>query len=195
MNLHSLNVSIRSTVKGSTLLILNSFIFITAAILSFIISYKSIYIPLGIAFSLSSIIEALFFLQNSKSIKAWNWYLYYTLSIAIIITISYPYTHENYTTSILGLISLCQGFLLLSLATDLRNHDSVHWAIPARSSGLAILFSIILIAHSVFDLIPTSFIIGGVFIMIALSYILLVSEFKKLNKHYKSIKILSRELK
>ena len=85
--------------------------------------------------------------------------------------------------------------LLLSLATDLRNHDSVHWAIPARSSGLAILFSIILIAHSVFDLIPTSFIIGGVFIMIALSYILLVSEFKKLNKHYKSIKILSRELK
>lgn len=195
MNLHTFNISIRSTVKGSTLLILNSFVFITAAIFSFIISYKSVYIPLGIAFSLSSIIEALFFLQNSKSMKAWNWYLYYTLFIAIITIFSSPYIQKNYTISVLGFISLCQSLLLLSLATDLRNHDSAHWAIPARSSGLAILFSIILIIHSVFDFIPTNFIIGGIFMMISLSYILLVSEFKKLNKHYKSIKILSRELK
>lgn len=195
MNLHSFNISIRCSIKGTPLLILNSFLFIAGTILSFIISSPYAYMPLSIAFGLSSITGIMFFLQNSKSIRAWNWYICYTLFIAIFTIFSYLYTQGAYAIPVLGFISLCQGLLLLSLATDLRNQASVYWIIPARSSGLAILFSVILITHSVFDFIPIDFIIAGIFMMIALSYILLVSEFKKLNQHYKSIKILSRELK
>ncbi|KUY20542.1 Uncharacterised protein [Elizabethkingia miricola] len=195
MNLHSFNISIRSSVKGSSLLILNSFLFIAGIILSFMISYPSTYIPLTIAFGLSSVSGILFFLQNSKSIKTWNWYIYYSLFMVIITSLSYLYNQGAFTIPLLGYISLGQSLLLLSMTTDLRNQSSVDWIIPARPSSLAILFSIMLVAHPVFDLIPIVIIIVGLFIMIALSYILLVSELKKLNRHYKSIKILIRNLK
>ncbi|WP_407534266.1 hypothetical protein [Elizabethkingia miricola] len=195
MNLHSFNISIRSSVKGSYLLILNSFLFIAGTILSFIISYPSTYIPLAIAFGLSSVIGALFFLQNNKSIKTWNWYICYSLFMVIITSLSYLYNQGTFTIPLLGYISLGQSLLLLSMATDLRNQSSADWIIPARPSGLAILFSVMLVAHPIFDFIPITIIITGLFIMIALSYILLVSELKKLNRHYKSIKILIRNLK
>ncbi|CAI9686528.1 hypothetical protein HZQ11_15965 [Elizabethkingia anophelis] len=194
MNLHSFNISIRSSVKGSSLLILNSVLFIAGTIFSFITSQPPTYIPLGIAFGLSSVIGILFFLQNSKSIKVWTWYTHYSLFIGII-TCSYLYNQGAFTISLLGYISLSQSFLLLSLATDLRNQSSVDWIIPARPSGLAILFSVMLVVYPIFDFIPIALIIAGLFIMISLSYILLVSELKKLNRHYKSIKILSRDLK
>lgn len=195
MNLHSFNISIRSSIRGSYLLTLNSFLFIASTILSFMISYPSTYIPLAIAFGLSSVSGILFFLQNSKSIKTWNWYIYYSLFMVIITSLSYLYNQGAFTIPLLGYISLGQSLLLLSMATDLRNQSSVDWIIPARPSSLAILFSIMIVAHPVFDLIPIIIIIVGLFIMIALSYILLVSELKKLNRHYKSIKILSRDLK
>ena len=195
MNLHSFNISIRSSVKASSLLILNSVLFIIGTIFSFIASQPPAYIPLGIAFGLSSVTGVLFFLQNSKSIKTWNWYTYYSLFIVIITILSYLYNQEAFTIPLLGYLSLGQSLLLLSLATDLRNQSSVDWIIPARPSGLAILFSVMLIIHPVSNFIPIVLIIAGIFIMIALSYILLVSEFKKLNRHYKSIKILSRDLK
>ncbi|OPC37049.1 hypothetical protein BAZ12_11320 [Elizabethkingia miricola] len=151
--------------------------------------------PLTIAFGLSSVSGILFFLQNSKSIKTWNWYIYYSLFMVIITSLSYLYNQGAFTIPLLGYISLGQSLLLLSMTTDLRNQSSVDWIIPARPSSLAILFSIMLVAHPVFDLIPIVIIIVGLFIMIALSYILLVSELKKLNRHYKSIKILIRNLK
>ncbi|MCL1678062.1 hypothetical protein [Elizabethkingia miricola] len=115
--------------------------------------------------------------------------------MVIITSLSYLYNQGAFTIPLLGYISLGQSLLLLSMTTDLRNQSSVDWIIPARPSSLAILFSIMLVAHPVFDLIPIVIIIVGLFIMIALSYILLVSELKKLNRHYKSIKILIRNLK
>lgn len=66
---------------------------------------------------------------------------------------------------------------------------------PARASALSILFSLILIAHSTFDFIPIKIIITVIFITIGITSVIIALELKKLNQHYKSIKILRRELK
>ncbi|WP_260142897.1 hypothetical protein [Elizabethkingia anophelis] len=70
----------------------------------------------------------------------------------------------------------------------------MNWKKPARIGALSILFSVVLIAHSMFDFIPVKIITTSIFITISITTVLAASELKKLNQHYKSIKILRREL-
>ncbi|AVF49405.1 hypothetical protein AL492_17945 [Elizabethkingia anophelis] len=46
-----------------------------------------------------------------------------------------------------------------------------------------------------FDFIPVKIIITVIFITISITSVIIALELKKLNQHYKSIKILRRELK
>ncbi|AQW96264.1 hypothetical protein BAS07_18520 [Elizabethkingia anophelis] len=139
---------------------------------------------------LSSINEVLFFLKNKKNIRDWVGNCYYSLFIAIITILSYSYINPNYKTFLLGIIFLLKSLLLLGIASDLRNHFSTNWKKPSIPIGLAILFSISLSGYIELN----SILIKIIIITTSLSYILLVLEFKKLNKHYKSIKILRRRL-
>ncbi|KUG12217.1 hypothetical protein BEI02_09280 [Elizabethkingia sp. HvH-WGS333] len=153
------------------------------------------YFLLSITFTLSSITKLIFFIRNNNSIKGWSWYIFYEIVITALSVYLYQHAEGNNIISIQGLILLCHSVILLSLSTDLRNHEYVNWKKPARTSGLSILFSLILIAHSKFDFIPVKIVITVIFITISITSVLVALELKKLNKHYKSIKILRRELK
>ena len=200
MNLHSFNISIRSSVKGLFLLILTAILFILAAIINFSLSYITPHtlfycVLLAIAFTLSSITKFIFFIKNNNSIKGWSWYIFYEIIITVLSVYLYQYAEGNNIISIQGFILLCHSSILLSLSTDLRNHEYVNWKKPARAGALSILFSLILIAHSTFDFIPIKIIITVIFITIGITSVIIALELKKLNQHYKSIKILRRELK
>lgn len=199
MNFHSFNISIRSTVKGLSLLILTAILFILAGIINFSLSYITSHtllysLLLVIALNLSSITKLIFFFRNHNSIKGWSSYIFFEIIIIVLTIYLYKYAEENNMISIQGFIFLCHSGMLLSLSTDLRNHEDLNWKKPARIGALSILFSVVLIAHNMFDFIPVKIITTSIFITISMTTVLAASELKKLNQHYKSIKILRREL-
>ncbi|WP_337084511.1 hypothetical protein [Elizabethkingia anophelis] len=163
--------------------------------MSYITSHTLSYsLLLVIAFNLSSITKLIFFIRNHNSIKGWSWYIFYEIIIIVLTIYLYKYAEGSNMISIQGFIFLCHSGILQSLSTDLRNHEDVNWKKPARIGTLSILFSVVLIAHTMFDFIPAKIITTSIFITISITTVLVASELKKLNQHYKSIKILRREL-
>ncbi|NLN32736.1 MAG: HdeD family acid-resistance protein [Flavobacteriaceae bacterium] len=110
-------------------------------------TYEALAILFSISFIVSGILELSFAISNRRELSGWGWHLVAGILSLIIglILISHPGLDALMLALYVGLSLLFRSVHGFGFAIELKNFGSRNWGLLAFTSGLGILFSILLI--------------------------------------------------
>lgn len=179
--------SFTNTVKHWYIPLIIGILFVVFGLYIFTVPLAT-YITLAIIFSVSFIVsglmEAVFAVQNQKSLQGWGWYLVsglLSLGLGIYLSV-YPGVSMSILPFVVGFTLLFRSFQSLGIAFDLKERKFLNWGILAISSVLGIIVSFLLLAHPFFTGMSLVSLTALSFIFVGVSAIVLAFNLKKIKK-------------
>ena len=193
MMTNSFNTTIKSGIKNWYIPVITGIYSIITGL--FILTDKAMPIEIlnmliGAVFIASGILSIIFTLRNHKIINGWGLYMLYGILI-FDLGIYLTFYAGDSMFFILGISSLFRSGIFLGTSVELKKHEHPQWNYLAITSGIGILFSLILITNSVGSISPYT-ITAMCFTAMGISAVLLSLEFKKVNRFHKIIRQLTK---